>query len=237
MRRKKRQLISEDFLLETAIGNRENGILEESLLRTTFCSSCAVHPHSVRPMTTLHTRLLTDPFEFNASNTWHEERQKRRLFRCLPSYEPCRESGRGSTDRALQSACRIFNNSEARPLNPSHAVNCSNSSDTRAPGMRFSSVWFLTGTDCTSGRRAGRSSCNGAVFLWERTARSSPNSCHLLHPSPSGRQRNGLAGHSQTSWTLGLDYRPRGSCCDPWRRPGPWSLPGVRCPSDQRPCA
>lgn len=149
MRRKKRQLICEDFLLETATGNRENRILEESLLGTTFCSSCAVHPNSVCPITALYTRLFTDPFEFNASNTWHEERRKRRLFWCLLSCEPCQESGRGSTDRGLQSACWIFNNSEAHPLNPSHAVNCSNSSDTRAPGMRFSSVWFLTETDCT----------------------------------------------------------------------------------------
>lgn len=80
MRRKKRQLICEDFLLETATGNRENRILEESLLGTTFCSSCAVHPNSVCPITALYTRLFTDPFEFNASNTWHEERRKRRLF-------------------------------------------------------------------------------------------------------------------------------------------------------------
>lgn len=50
------------------------------------------------------------------------------------------ESGRGSTDRDQQPACGIFNNSEARPPNPSHAVGYSNSSDTRALAMRFSSV-------------------------------------------------------------------------------------------------
>lgn len=147
------------------------------------------------------------------------------------------ESGRGSTDRGLQSTCCIFNNFEAHLLNPSRAVSCNNSSDKHALGMRFSSVWFLIEIDCTSGRRADRSSCNGAVFLWEKTSPSSLNSCRLLHPSPSGQQQNGLAGHSQTSWKLGLDCHQRGSYCDPWRHPGRWSLLGVRCPSDRRLCA
>lgn len=81
MRRKKRQLVSEDFLLETATGNRENRILEKSLLGTTFCSSCAVPPNSVRPTAALYTRLFTDPLESDASDTWSEERCKRRLLR------------------------------------------------------------------------------------------------------------------------------------------------------------
>lgn len=80
MRRKKRQLVSEDFLLETATGNRENRILEKSLLGTTFCS-CAVPPNSVRPTAALYTRLFTDPLESDASDTWSEERCKRRLLR------------------------------------------------------------------------------------------------------------------------------------------------------------
>lgn len=88
MRRKKRQLVSEDFLLETATGNRENRTLGKSLLGTTSCRSCAVPPNSVRPAAALYTRLFTDSFEFDTSNTWYEERRKRRLLRCAPSCEP-----------------------------------------------------------------------------------------------------------------------------------------------------
>lgn len=69
MRHKKRQLISEDFLLETAIVNRENRILEMLLLGATSFSSCAVQLNIVCPFTVLYTRLFSDPFEFNTPNT------------------------------------------------------------------------------------------------------------------------------------------------------------------------
>lgn len=80
MRRKKRQLISEDFLLETAIVNRENQKLKMLLLQTTSYSSCAVHLNSVCPSTVLYTCLFNDPFEINPSHTWYEEMCKQSLF-------------------------------------------------------------------------------------------------------------------------------------------------------------
>lgn len=95
MRRKKRQLVSEDFLLETATGNRENGILEKSLLGTTSCSSCAVPRTVSAPTAALCTRLFTDPTEFDASNTWYEERRKRRLLRRLRAVSRERGIGKG----------------------------------------------------------------------------------------------------------------------------------------------
>lgn len=84
MRRKKSQLISEDFLLETATGNRESGILEKSLRGTTCRSSGAAPPEGVRPLTALYTRFFADPSESNAPNTRYEERQKRRLASMPP---------------------------------------------------------------------------------------------------------------------------------------------------------
>lgn len=56
--------VSEDFLLETATGDRENRTLGKLLLGTTSCSSCAVPPNSVRPAAALYTRLFTDALAF-----------------------------------------------------------------------------------------------------------------------------------------------------------------------------
>lgn len=138
------------FSWRQATGNRESGILEKSLLGTTCRSSGAAPPEGVRPPTALYTRFFADPSESNAPNTRYGERQKRRLASMPPKlWAVTGESGRGSTDCSLPPACGIFNNSEARPLNPSRAGGCSNSSDTHAPGRRSSSVWFLTETDCT----------------------------------------------------------------------------------------
>lgn len=69
MRHKKRQLIREDFLLETAIVNRENWTSEMLLLGATSFSSCAVQLNIVCPFTVLYTRLFSDPFEFNTPDT------------------------------------------------------------------------------------------------------------------------------------------------------------------------
>lgn len=87
MRHEKRQLISEGFLLETAIVNRENRMLETLLLGTTSRASCAVQLNVVCPFAVLYTRLVNDPFEFNTPNMWYEELCKRRLFRSLLSCE------------------------------------------------------------------------------------------------------------------------------------------------------
>lgn len=149
MRRKKRQLISEDFLLETAIVNRENQKSKMLLLQTTSYSSCAVHLNSVCPSTVLYTCLFNDPFEINPSHTWYEEMCKQSLFWCLPRWAVTgNQEGRLQTTVSHQPA--DFSNSEAHlQKNPSRAVSCSNSSDKHVLGMRFSSVWFLIGTDCT----------------------------------------------------------------------------------------
>lgn len=223
------------FLLETAIVIRENWILKRLLPGTTSCSSCAVHLSSAR--LPLRSGPVYSLFPLSATR---QTRGKKRCvngdcFPCLPSCD--KGIGKGSTDRGLQSACLIFNNSEAHLLNLFHAVSCNNSSDKHALVMKFSSAWFQTETGCTSGRRAARSSCSGAVFRWGRSALSSPSSCPRLRPSPSGPRRNGPAGHSPTSWTLGLGCRRRGSYCDPWRHPTQWPQLDVHCPFDQTPCA
>lgn len=149
MRRKKRQLVSEDFLLETATGNRENGILEKSLLGTTSCSSCAVPRTVSAPL--LHSAPAYSLIPLNS--TLQTRGMKRGVngdcFDAFELWAGSGESGRGVTDRDWQPACQILSNSEDHPPNPSRAVGCSNSSDTRALAMRFSSVWFLTETDCT----------------------------------------------------------------------------------------
>lgn len=87
MRHKKRQLISEGFLLETATVNRENRTLEMLLLGATSHSSCAVQLNAVCPLIVLYNCVLNDPFEFHAPNMWYEGLCKRRLFRSLLSYE------------------------------------------------------------------------------------------------------------------------------------------------------
>lgn len=236
MRCKKRELISEDISLGDSYCHQGELEMESVASRTTSYSSCAVHLNHVCPIPVLYTRFIQWSLWILTLQTRGMKRcVNGDCFQCLPSWD--RRIGKGSTDRGLHSACWIFNNFEAHLLNLSHAVSYNNSSDKHAPGMRFSSVWFQIEIDCTSGRRADHSSCNGVVFLWVKTSPSSPSSCHRLHPSPSDQQQNGLADHSQTSWKLGLDCHQRGSYCDPWRCPRQWPQLGVYCPSDQRLCA